>query len=95
MSVLLVELGVRSGEETRLAEAFTSTFRPAVSAQPGFRSVRLLRPAAEGGLWFLEIEFVDEERRLAWVGTDLHQEVWPRIDTHCDSAVPAVFEPTE
>jgi heme-degrading monooxygenase HmoA len=93
MSVLLVELQVRDGEEEGVEETFRSTFRPAISSQPGFTSVRLLRPV-EPGKWVLEIEFVDEPSRLTWVASDLHQEVWPQIEAHTDHFTPLLFEAT-
>jgi heme-degrading monooxygenase HmoA len=92
MSVLLIDLQVRAGEEAHLEDVFRSTFRPAISEQAGFQSVELLRPGA-GSRWVIEIRFVDETARLAWVATDLHQEVWPQIDAHCAEATAVVFEP--
>jgi heme-degrading monooxygenase HmoA len=91
MSILLVELEVRSGEGDGLASSFQSVFAPAIATQPGFQAVRLLRPVASSR-WFLEIEFVDEPHRLAWVATELHGRVWPQLEAHCDRAVPEVFE---
>jgi heme-degrading monooxygenase HmoA len=92
MSVLLIDLQVRPGEESHLEDVFKSTFRPAISQQAGFQAVDLLRPAS-GSRWVIEIRFVDETSRLAWVATDLHQEVWPQIDAHCAEALAVVFEP--
>jgi heme-degrading monooxygenase HmoA len=94
MSVLIVELHVRAGDESELERVFASAFRPAISAQPGFQEVMLMRPG-QGPRWLLEIRFVDEDSRLAWVATDLHQSVWPQIDVLCDRAVPEVFEPVD
>ena len=82
---------MRPGQEHHLEGAFVATFRPAISAQPGFVAVDLLRP--EGGRrWLLEIRFVDEATRLAWVATDVHQRVWPEIDRLCDQARSELFE---
>lgn len=92
MSVLIVDLQVRAGEESTLEAVFASEFRPAISAQPGFDRVDLLRPV-DGGHWLLEIRFVDEPARLRWVATDLHQKVWPLIDNCCDEATPVVYQP--
>jgi heme-degrading monooxygenase HmoA len=91
MSILLVELEVHPGEGDGLASSFRSVFEPAISSQPGFEAVRLLRPVASNR-WFLEIEFVDEPHRLAWVATELHGSVWPQLEAHCDRFVPEVFE---
>ncbi|MGA3218180.1 MAG: antibiotic biosynthesis monooxygenase [Acidimicrobiales bacterium] len=91
MSLLLVELDVRPGEEQDLERAFLDVFRPAISAQPGFEAVALLRPAA-GQRWLLEIRFIDEAKRLAWVTTDIHQKVWPEIDRLCEQVKSELFE---
>jgi heme-degrading monooxygenase HmoA len=93
MSVLHVELQVRAGEEDALVDTFRSAFRPAIADQPGFVSVRLLRPM-DPGKWVLQIEFSDEPLRLAWVASDLHQEVWPQIEAHSDHFEPLLFEAT-
>jgi heme-degrading monooxygenase HmoA len=92
MSVLIVELEVRPGQEDDLGRAFADHFRPAISAQPGFEAVTLLRPTG-GQRWLLEIRFVDEARRLAWVATDAHQKAWPEIDRACRQAKSELFEP--
>ncbi|HEY1702817.1 MAG TPA: antibiotic biosynthesis monooxygenase [Trebonia sp.] len=92
MSILLVTLNVRPGEEGRLVKVFSGTFRPAVSGQPGFRNVALLRPAAAGQPWLLDIRFATEPDRLTWVDTPLHQEVWPQVESLCERAEPVLYE---
>lgn len=92
MSVLVVDLHVRSAAGEQLEQVFDGRFRPAISAQPGFVGVELLKPT-EGDRWVLLIRFTDETARLAWVATDVHQEVWPLIEQHCDGVDPALFEP--
>lgn len=92
MSVLVVDLHVRSGAGRDLEQVFVERFRPAISAQPGFEGVELLRPQ-EGVRWVLLIRFADEAARLTWVDTELHQSVWPLMEQHCDRADPAIFEP--
>jgi heme-degrading monooxygenase HmoA len=91
MSVLIVELEVSPGGEDNLELVFAGTFRPAISAQPGFEAVTLLRPE-RGQRWLLEIRFVNEERRLAWVATERHQAVWPEIDRLCVQVKSELFE---
>jgi heme-degrading monooxygenase HmoA len=78
-----VDLEVSAGKEQGLSDTYVSVFRPAISQQPGFRSVTLLRPQ-EGSRWLLLIGFESEEDRLRWVATDLHQEVWPALAASCD-----------
>jgi heme-degrading monooxygenase HmoA len=74
-----------------LERAFIDVFRPAISAQPGFEAVALLRPTA-GQRWLLEIRFSDEAKRLAWVATDTHKKVWPEIDQVCEQFNTVLFE---
>ncbi len=87
----VVELDVTPGADTELIAAFAERFRPAIAAQPGFRSVRLLRPR-DGAGWLLLIEFASDEDRLAWVATPLHDEAWPAIARSCDAASGADFD---
>ncbi|HLH99782.1 MAG TPA: antibiotic biosynthesis monooxygenase family protein [Acidimicrobiales bacterium] len=93
MSVLIVDLDVRAGAEDTLQSTYVSEFRPAISSQPGFEGVDLLRPADGNGHWRLEIRFADEPARLRWVETDVHQRVWPLMGNCCDEATPVVYEP--
>lgn len=94
MSVCVVDLQVRAGAAGELARVFTERFRPAITGQPGFVQVELLRPG-QGSRWLLLIRFTDEPARLAWVDTDLHQQVWPLVEQHCDRADTTLFEPVE
>ncbi len=87
----VVELEVTPGEETRLLNDFASRFRPAIAAQPGFVSVQILRPR-EGATWLMLIDFASDNERLAWVGTPLHDQVWPLLAGSCDAARGADFD---
>lgn len=93
-SVLHVELRVKEGAEEALVDTYRSTFRPAVMRQEGFRAVRLLRPVDAPG-HRLVIEFAQEEQRLRWVAGDLHQHVWPQIESHCEGYTPNLFTEVE
>ena len=83
MSVLIVELEVSPGAEDDLERAFVNNFRPAISA--------LLRPPG-GQRWLLEVRFVDEAKRLAWVATDIHRKVWPEIERLCGQFKSDLFQ---
>ncbi len=91
MSVLIVELEVGPGAEDDLERVFINNFRPAISAQPGFEAVTLLRPPG-GQRWLLEVRFVDEAMRLAWVATDIHRKVWPEIEQLCGQIKSELFQ---
>ncbi|HEX4213308.1 MAG TPA: antibiotic biosynthesis monooxygenase [Candidatus Dormibacteraeota bacterium] len=90
MSVLHVDLRTREGAATALLETFRTRFRPAIAQQPGFRSVTLLM--GDEVPHRLVIVFEQEEQRLAWVASALHQEVWPQVEAHCESYLPVLFE---
>lgn len=99
--LLEVDLSVDPAREKELVSNFRRIFRPAISKQPGFVSVRLmkLRQAVAGsapaGLTHrLLIAFQTEEQRLKWVATDEHQKVWPSIEKTTKGNVNALlFEP--
>ncbi|MBO0701787.1 MAG: antibiotic biosynthesis monooxygenase [Candidatus Dormibacteraeota bacterium] len=93
-SVLHVELQVKAGSEEALVDTYRSTFRPAISKQGGFEAVRLLRPVDAPG-YRLVIEFSQEEQRLSWVASDLHQQVWPQVEAHCSEYTPNLFQEVE
>jgi heme-degrading monooxygenase HmoA len=85
MVALHVDLQLKPGAGPELEKTFHNTFRPAISAQPGFSGVALLKSTPEADRYRLVIEFQSEELRLNWVATGLHQQVWPRMEAHCAS----------
>ena len=90
MSVLHVDLRTKEGAASALLETFRSRFRPAITQQPGFVSVALLK--GEEVPHRLVIVFEQEEQRLRWVDSAIHQEVWPQMEAHCESYQPVLFE---
>ena len=87
----VVELDVEQGNEDELVDSYHRVFAPAISAQPGFRTVRLLKPA-DGFRWLLLIEFATERDRVNWVATPQHQRAWPVLGRLCSSASGTNFE---
>lgn len=84
MFVLHVDLKVKPGAQQDLEDTFAGTFMPAVSQQSGFRGANLLRPFEDdGGDYRLSIAFDDRDSQQRWVATDLHQVVWPQMESHC------------
>jgi heme-degrading monooxygenase HmoA len=81
MFVLHVTLTPKSGEGQGLEKDFLGAFKSAITAQPGFKAVNLLRPD-DGGDYLLSIAFENQALQQTWVATDLHQEVWPTIEKH-------------
>jgi heme-degrading monooxygenase HmoA len=82
MFVLFVDMKLKPGAEAALGKTYAEIFRPAISRQEGFRDVELLRPNKEGDQWRLLIAFESRALQKKWVATDLHQEVWPRMESH-------------
>jgi heme-degrading monooxygenase HmoA len=93
-SVLHVELEVKAGAADALVAEYRSSFRPAISGQEGFRAVRLLRPV-DAPHYRLVIEFAEEQQRQRWVASELHQEVWPRIEARCSGYTPNLYGEVE
>src|SRR5574341_324286 len=84
---LHVDLDVDPAKEKEMLANYRKTFRPAVSKQPGFVEMKLLKlrsalagPAPANAPYRLIISFQTEEQRQAWFKTDLHQQVWPTIE---------------
>ena len=84
---LHVDLEVDPAKEKELASNFEKVFRPAISKQPGFVEVKLLKlrsvPVGKAsGSWNhrLLISFQTEEQRQKWVAHDDHQRAWPAIE---------------
>jgi heme-degrading monooxygenase HmoA len=84
---LHLDLEVDPAKESEMLANFRKTFRPAISKQPGFVDVKLLKlqsalagKAPANSTYRLLISFETEEQRKKWVATDLHQQVWPTIE---------------
>lgn len=83
MFVLHVDLAVKPGAQQELESVYRQVFHPAISAQSGFHSAGLLRPKEDGLGYRLTIAFADRESQQKWVATDLHQQVWPQMESPC------------
>jgi heme-degrading monooxygenase HmoA len=83
MFVLHVDLSVKPGMAKALEVTYRDIFVPAISRQVGFSAVKLLRAiSSEAPSHRLVIAFEREELQKKWVATDLHQEVWPKMDAN-------------
>lgn len=84
MFVLHVELKVKPGLQLALEKAYREVFLPAISRQPGFQAARLLRPVEDGAPGYrLSLAFKQQSLQQQWVATDVHQQVWPQIESLC------------
>jgi heme-degrading monooxygenase HmoA len=83
MFVLHVELKGKPGAQQALEQTYRKVFIPAISSQPGFQSANLLRPVEDGADYRLTLAFDHQAEQHAWVATDLHQQVWPQVESQC------------
>jgi heme-degrading monooxygenase HmoA len=82
MFVLFVDMKLKPGAQAGLEKTYKEIFRPAISRQEGFRGVELMRPNQAGAEWRLSIAFESHDLQKRWVALDLHQEVWPQMESH-------------
>ena len=82
MFVLFVDMKLKPGAQAALEKTYAEVFRPAISRQEGFRGVELLRPNQTDGQWRLRLAFESHALQKKWVAMDLHQEVWPQMESH-------------
>ena len=83
MFILHVDVSVKPGMTKALEGTYRDVFVPAISKQAGFSEVKLLRAiSSEGHSHRLVIAFEREELQKQWVATDLHQQVWPKMDAN-------------
>jgi|HubBroStandDraft_6_1064221.scaffolds.fasta_scaffold1227595_1 heme-degrading monooxygenase HmoA len=83
MFVLHVDLSIKPGMTKALESTYRDVFVPAISKQAGFSEVKLLRAIdSETQSPRLVIAFEREELQKKWVATDLHQEVWPKMNAN-------------
>ena len=83
MFVLHVDLVVKPEAHQEIEAVYATVFCQAVSKQAGFHTAGLLRPEDGGNRYRLTIAFKNREFQQQWVASDLHQEVWPHIESRC------------
>jgi hypothetical protein len=89
---LHVDLAVDPAREADMVRYFETVYRPAAMKFTGYIDLRLLRltsvllGTAPAGLSYrFSITFETEPLRLAWVGSDVHTEVWGTLETYLTS----------
>jgi len=90
MFVLHVKIKMKTGEGAAAEQVYNGPFKAAITAQPGFRDVQLLRPD-DGGDPILSIAFENQALQQQWVATDLHGKVWSEMEKHFDGYSLATF----
>lgn len=84
MFVLHVKIRMKTGAEKLVERFFLDTFNGAITKQPGFCDVKLLRPD-DGNEYVLSIAFENKVLQQQWVATPLHQQVWSQMEAHFES----------
>ena len=81
------DLQLDPAREKEMLENYRKIYRPAISKQPGFVSLTLLKlkierqgKAPAGCPYRLIISFQTEDQRVKWVASDTHQKVWPSVE---------------
>jgi heme-degrading monooxygenase HmoA len=83
MFILHVDVKVKPGMADALNATYHNVFLPAIAKQPGFCDTKLLQArSVETRTHRLVIAFEKEELQKKWVATDLHQEVWPKMEAN-------------
>jgi heme-degrading monooxygenase HmoA len=86
--VLYVDMEVDPKKEKEMLRHFDTVFKPAAAKQPGYMDVKLLKlrstlmgkaPARMNYRFVLAYQ--SEELRQKWIATDVHQKVWPPIES--------------
>ncbi len=83
MFVLHIDLKVKPGLRQALENTYLESFSPAISAQEGFSAVQLLCSIEDDTNYRLSLAFDHQGSQQKWVATDVHQEVWPAIESLC------------
>ncbi len=85
---LHADLAVDAARETEAIRYFETVYRPAAAKFDGYIDLRLLKlqaalvgTAPPGVNYRFSITFASEDQRLAWVASDVHQEVWGTLET--------------
>jgi heme-degrading monooxygenase HmoA len=81
MFVLHVKIKMKAGQAAAAEHVFAGPFKAAITAQPGFRGVRFLRPSDDGD-YVLSIAFENQPFQEQWVKTNIHGEVWSQMERH-------------
>jgi heme-degrading monooxygenase HmoA len=79
--VVQVTITVKPGHEQAAQSIFAGPFRPAISAQPGFKGVEFLKPI-DGAEYVLSIAFESQTLQQKWVATNLHTQVWSQMEAN-------------
>ena len=91
MFVLHVKIKMKPGQAAAAENVFAGPFKAAITAQPGFRDVQFLRPNDDGD-YVLCIAFENQPLQQQWVKTNLHGEVWSRMEQNFEGYTVSTFD---
>ena len=87
MIQLHLDCAVDPAKEQEMLRYFADVFRPAAAKFPGFIDVRMLKlrsalvgKAPAGINYRFWIAYESEELRQKWIASDIHAEVWGRME---------------
>jgi heme-degrading monooxygenase HmoA len=89
--VLHVAIKVKPGQGEAARGVFTGLFKAAITAQPGFKDVRFLKPL-EDGEYVLAIAFESQPLQQKWVATDIHTQVWSQMEVNFEGYAVKTYE---
>ena len=85
---LHLDMSIDPAREKEMLHHFETVFRPAAAKQPGYIDVRVMKlrttlsgKAPAGLNYRFVIAYQSEELRQKWVATDVHQRVWPPMES--------------
>jgi hypothetical protein len=82
------DLSVDPRKEAEMVHYFETVYRPAGEKFEGYLDLRILKlhsvllgKAPAGMNYRFSITYTTEELRQKWVHSDIHQQVWPKLQT--------------
>lgn len=87
------DLPVDPAKEAEMVQYFETVYRPAAVKFEGYVDLRILKlqsvllgKAPAGMNYRFSITYTSEELRMKWVQSDVHQVVWPKLQSFLVSA---------
>ncbi|MFI5226403.1 MAG: antibiotic biosynthesis monooxygenase family protein [Candidatus Limnocylindrales bacterium] len=74
-----ITFNVHSGQTAAFERFFGETYRPAMTASPGFVRAELLREADSPTRYQMVLRFADAEAAAGWRTSPVHQSLQPEL----------------
>jgi antibiotic biosynthesis monooxygenase (ABM) superfamily enzyme len=87
-----VTFNVIPGKEKDFEDLFKNEYRIAMSKQPGFTSVTLLKEHEKGNVYQMVIRFQSLETAAAWRDSEDHKALSPKIKALYKDSTVQVYE---